>query len=139
MQKLRAILFRGKVEQGKLTLDDKERFLRYIRKFEGKNVCLAIDYMKSIRTDNQNRYYWGGVVTPLADEFGYFPDQMHDALRMKFLTKYDDSDLPTIESSSRLSRIEMSEYIEKIRTWAMTEYNINLPTPEEYKLLHNLA
>ena len=138
MNKMRGIVFTGRVEGGKLALDGAQQFSNYIKKFEKKRVCLAIDQIKSTRTNQQNGYYWGDIIGPIMKEFGYYKDEMHDALKIKFLTKYNDSDLPTLESTSRLGRNEMGEYIENIRTWAMTEHHINLPTPEEYKLLHNL-
>ena len=125
-------IFRGVVKQGKLKVDNPTQFMIYLAILEGNRFQLEIHREKHARTLSQNAYYWGVIIELLGQHFGYEPDEMHEALKFKFLRKHEDSDLVTVGSTAKLDTVQFSEYIEKIMEWASKEYGIYIPVPGEY-------
>ena len=86
-----------------------------------------------VRTLPMNNLYWGCYVRIIADHLGYFPDELHSELKILFNPK-DSKLVPGARiggSTARMTRKEFSEYLLKIRAWAMTEHNIDLPEQEK--------
>lgn len=85
------------------------------------------------RTLPQNSLYWGVYVKIIADYLGYFPDELHAELKLLFNPK--DSRLVLGEkvggTTTKMTRKEFTEYLEKIRIWAMQEHWIDLPEAEK--------
>jgi len=88
----------------------------------------------------QNSYYWKCIVQGLAEELGYFPNEMHDALRAKFLSEYEmiscnDNQIVInkIGSTTALNTKSFEQYTEQIRVWALTDLGIRLMLPNEYE------
>lgn len=127
------LTFPGTVKQGNLVLESPARFSRFLKGFEGKRVELILRRRKRTRTDQQNRYYWGVIIDILGNEFGYEPEEMHSALKLKLLRVDQDQDHPieTVKSTASLSTIEFLDYIARIQRWAAQEFNIYLPDPKE--------
>jgi hypothetical protein len=123
--------FTGKIKKGKVHLQNKNSFDEYARKFEGKNVEITIDRVQQSRTLKQNSYYWGVVIEILTKEFGYGPDEIHEALKFLFLKKLLNEDLITVKSTTSLTTKEFGEYIEKIKVWASSNHNIYIPDSDE--------
>ena len=110
---------------------DKEKVIAYLNRLPIRELGYKIDIqtIRHTRSLNQNKYYWGVIIKMLGDEFGYIAEEMHDALRMRFLQVHTNK-LPTIKSTTELSTKEMEEYLSKIRQWA-SEEGIFLPLPNE--------
>lgn len=111
---------------------DKEKVISYIKRLP-ENLLgykLQIQTIRRTRSLNENSYYWGVVVKMLADELGYLPEEMHDALRIKFLTIHTDK-LPSIKTTTKLTTSEFEEYLSKIRTWSSLELGVLIPMPNE--------
>ena len=70
------------------------------------------------------------IIEILSDNFGYNKDEMHEALRFKFLKKHDDTDLVTVGSTAKLSTAEFTEYIDAILRWSATEYQVVIPSAD---------
>jgi hypothetical protein len=88
----------------------------------------------------QNSYYWKCIVQGLAEELGYFPDEMHDCLKLKFSSEWQSIEindktvgLQVVKSSARMNTKEFEVYADQIRIWAMTELGIRLMMPNEYE------
>jgi hypothetical protein len=111
--------FTGKVNNGKLTLDDRLGFKQYLYNLEGY-VTLEIKIAKKVRSPQQNAYY-RVIVRELSKELGYTEQEMHEVLKQK----YD------IESTKSLAVEEFGEYIDQIIRWAVTEMGIVLPDPKQ--------
>jgi hypothetical protein len=126
------LIFRGIIKQGKLKFDTPDKFMVYLSGLEGKRFELTLQKERHARTLSQNAYYWGVVVEILRNHFGYESDEMHEALKFKFLRKFEDSDLVTVGSTAKLSTVEFCEYIDRIMEWAASEYRIVIPTAGEY-------
>lgn len=122
-------LFRGKVEKGKLMLDDPSRYLVRLSSLEGKRIELTVRKQRETRSDNQNRYYWGVIIAILSEHCGYTTDEMHDALKFKFLSdrNADDKGLVKMRSTAKLSTDEFIQYTNQIVMWAAQEMNVYIP------------
>ena len=88
----------------------------------------------------QNNYYWACIVQPLGQELGYFPDEMHDTLKVKFASEWQSIEinekqigLQTVNSTARMNTKDFEVYAEQIRIWALTELGIRLMLPNEFK------
>jgi len=111
--------FAGKVEQGKLTLDDNLGFRDYLRLIEG-DVHLEIKPAEKVRSPQQNAYY-RVIIRLLAKELGYTEAEMHNVIKEKY----------EIQSTKQLSVPEFTELIEEIKRWAVIEMGIVLPNAKQ--------
>jgi len=123
-------IFHGKIDSGKIVFDTAVKFNSYLETLDGKRVEVVVRKERSQRSNNQNSYYWGVVLPILGDYFGYEPDEMHEALKLKFL-QIGPCDVPTVKSTTKLNTTEFEEYLERIRRWAATEYSVQIPLPGE--------
>jgi hypothetical protein len=126
------LIFRGVVKQGKLKFDAPDKFMVYLSGLEDKRFELTLQKERHARTLSQNAYYWGVVIEILRNHFGYEAEELHEALKIKFLSKHEDSNLPTVGSTAKLSTVEFCEYIDRIMEWAASEHRIVIPTAGEY-------
>ena len=120
----------GTVKQGEVLLDSPSRYLSEVRKLEGKQIEAIIRVYKSTRSNNQNSYYWGVILPILGGYFGYDTDDMHSALKYKFLRK-GACDIETVQSTTKMTTAQFEEYVETVRRWALTEWNVSVPLPNE--------
>jgi hypothetical protein len=114
---------------------DKRRLFEFLKQLRGKHT-LSFERVKQSRSQAQNKYYWGVIVPTLASEFGYFKDEMHELLRKKFLGYTKENPISgEVEmfamSTTKLNTAEMEVYLENIRTWALSEFSVYLPLPNE--------
>lgn len=123
-------IFHGKIEGLLLVWDNPEKVRGYLKGLEGKRIDVTIRKERSQRSTNQNNYYFGVVCKVLGDYFGYEVDDMHEALKLKFL-QVGPCDVPTIKSTTKLNTSEFEDYLERIRRWAATEYSVVVPLPNE--------
>jgi len=122
----------ARVDQtGRIRPDRQQDFLRHVRGFAGQPVEVIVRKVRSQRSGKQNRYYWPVVVGLLAEHCGYTPEEMHEALKWKFLRTEVDSPLPTVRSTTSLSTVEFEEYQEQIRIWASSDLGVYIPLPNE--------
>jgi len=127
-------IFSGMIENNKLILDNKSGLLDYIKVLGGgkpeQRVNLTIEKFRKKRSNNQNDYYWGVVVDILGNELGYTPDEMNEAIKMKFLL-IEGEVLDTMKSTKDLNTVEFEDLMERIRIWASKDLNIYIPNPNE--------
>ena len=122
-------IFVGKVDHGKLTLTDRDRFDHYLTGLAGE-VQVIVRKPRKDRSDRQNRYFHGVICQMVGDEIGIIPDEAKDLLKMMFL-KVEKNGYTTMKQTSKLSTVEMEEFHENCRRWAAETLNINVPTPNE--------
>ena len=122
----------GKVDaDGRLSFDDAVAFAKVRSLLRGQPVQVLIEPKRKLRSLAENGYYWGVVIPLLCEWSGYSRDEMHDALREKFLGRYDEnSGLTCIASTSSLSTVEFEKYMSDIRQWA-SEQKVVIPLPNE--------
>ena len=118
---------------------DKQTLINYLKEL-GNDYLVDVKKQRNTRSNMQNNYYWSCIVQVLSNELGYFPDEIHDVLRAKFLSEYEmisinDNQiaLNKIGSTTALNTKAFEVYTEQIRVWAMTELGIRLMLPNEYE------
>jgi len=126
------IRHRAKITEGKqLHLWDRERFERQLQSYKANaKVWVIIKEDADIRSLRQNAYYHGVLVKRLAHFCGYEHDEMHEALKWKFLQK-PEAPIPTVRSTTTLTTKEFKAYNESIKRWAAQEFDLYLPDPNE--------
>jgi hypothetical protein len=105
-----------------------------IKRFEGKEVEIIVQKKRFVRSVAQNRLWWL-YMDILHKELGYSKEEMHMIARFKFLKRekvieHTGEIVEYIESTTRLSRTQFAETIDKLVQWA-AEMNIVLPLPNE--------
>ena len=127
-------VWRGTVTgEGVFAPDSLAEMQAFIRQYKGQRVEVVFRKERSQRSLNQNSYYWGVIVQMLAEEFGYDPEEMHEVLLAEKSREYGENPLapPKIKRSSSMSTVEAEEYFERVRRWALTEFGIRIPLPNE--------
>jgi hypothetical protein len=117
---------------------DKQSLINYLKELENDYI-VDVKKQRNNRSNMQNNYYWACIVQPLASELGYFPDELHDCLKVKFASEWQSIEinekqigLQVVNSSARMNTKEFELYAEQIRIWALSELSIRLMLPNEY-------
>ena len=118
---------------------EKQMLFNYLKDL-GKDYIVNVKKQRNTRSNMQNNYYWACIVQPLGQELGYFPDEMHDTLKVKFASEWQSIEinekqigLQTVNSTARMNTKDFEVYAEQIRIWALTELGIRLMLPNEFK------
>ena len=118
---------------------DKQSLINYLKEL-GNDYIVDVKKQRNNRSNMQNSYYWKCIVQGLAEELGYFPDEMHDILKVKFASEWQSIEihdktvgLQVVKSSARMNTKEFEVYADQIRIWALTELGIRLMMPNEYE------
>lgn len=126
-------IFAADIVKGKLFIKNRRQFDDYIASQAGKMIVVVRKDRKN-RSDDQNRYYWGVIIDILGNHFGYTPDEMHEAIKLKFLRKKIGRGPETVGSTTVLDTKEFSELVDKIIIWAQTEFDVKIPLPNEVEV-----
>ena len=117
---------------------DKQSLINYLKEL-GNDYIVEVKKQRNNRSNMQNSYYWKCIVQGLSEELGYFPDEMHDILKVKFSSEWQSVivkdktiGLQVINSSATMDTKAFEIYADQIRIWALTELNIRLMLPNEY-------
>jgi hypothetical protein len=118
---------------------DKQSLISYLKEL-GNDYLVDVKKQRNTRSKMQNNYYWACIVQPLGNELGYFPDEMHDTLKVKFASEWQSIEindkqigLQTVNSTARMNSKEFEVYADQIRIWALTELGVRLMLPNEYE------
>jgi len=121
------------------TSQDKQTLFNYLKELE-TDYIVKVKKQRNNRSNMQNNYYWACIVQPLGESLGYFPDEMHDTLKVKFASEWQSIEinekqigLQTVNSTARMNTKDFEVYVEQIRIWALTELGIRLMLPNEFK------
>ena len=71
---------------------DKQTLYNYLKELDS-GYLVKERKQRNNRSNMQNNYYWACIVQPLANELGYFPDEMHDTLKVKFASEWQSIEL----------------------------------------------
>ena len=118
---------------------DKMQLVNYLKDMESP-YTVEVKKHRNTRSNVQNNYYWKCIVQVLAQELGYFNDEMHDILKVKFSSEWQSIQvnnktigLQTVNSTARMNTKSFEIYAETIRIWALSELGIRLMLPNEYE------
>lgn len=126
-------IFFGTVKHNKVIFEKVDLLNGYLISLEGKDIEIVIRKRKKNRTLSQNNWYWSCVVGIAAEHFGYEPDEMHEAYKFLFLRKHVEGKPETVRSTTSLTTVEFSSYVEKCRQFCAEE-EIVIPDPGEIDL-----
>jgi hypothetical protein len=118
---------------------DKQSLFSYLKELENDYI-VSVKKQRNTRSNMQNNYYWKCIVQELSDFTGFFPDEMHDILKVKFSSEWQTIEVEdicvgvqTLNSTARMNTAEFELYAEQIRIWALTDLGIRLMLPNEYE------
>lgn len=98
------------------------------------DFCPKCGYVFNQRSNNQNRYCWGVVVKIISDETGNDANDVYEFLKLKFNQKsvtIKGQEHVIGGSLAALSKPEFEIAMERVRAWALMEYGIVIPLPNE--------
>lgn len=132
-------IFYGSVARGEFLPLKSTEFKAAVQRLEGQEVMLTIAPKRKPRSAEENRYYWGVVVSILSDELGLIPEEVHDIVKNKFLLNHRIKTengkvvwaVAYPRSTSTLSTSEFEDLMSKVRMWAASEFKIYIPLPNE--------
>lgn len=125
------------IEDGKLIPMDRSIFARFVLKLKGEDIVEIRKHVRN-RTLPQNSYYWGVVLKLISDSTGFTVEECHQVFKIKFLTyrkTYKNKEYSFVKSTTKLSTLEMTEYIDKIKDFASSELSVYIPDADEYNSL----
>ena len=133
MSKIPAPAFRGTVpEDGKLHIINGKKFAQYIATLHG-DVLVRVEKPKRKRSDAQNRWYWGVVLQLMEEETGHTKEELHEAMKMRFnkrLITLGGNVMTIPGTTTKMKTSEFSEFVEKVRHFAVTYLNLTIPDPD---------
>jgi len=124
------ILHHGIVRDGKFHAENIQVFKGAFSGLEGKRVTVTVKKYHKDRSSNQNKYYWSVVLGVFGEYLGYTTEELHEAMKMKFLLVHSDGKPDTVRSTTELNTVEMEAYLESIRQFAAI-YGVSIPLPNE--------
>lgn len=133
--------FYGKIIMGEtstpvIKLYDANNFQELKYRLLGKEIELQLKKKTKKRSNPQNAYYWGCVLTVFGNALGYTAEEMHLICADKFLKYYEiGKPFPRIRSTTELSTVQFNEYCSQIQIWASTDFGIYIPDPNEWELI----
>jgi len=129
------------VENGKV-ISNRKLLADTLATFSGR-VSITIQKAKKVRSNQQNKYLHAAftilskeLINYTGDE-RYTPAMVKDIVKCKFLTvdminENSGEVIGTrIKSTTELSTLEMSEFIDNMIRWAAEQFNINIIYPNE--------
>jgi hypothetical protein len=95
---------------------------------------VTVKKYKRNRSLSQNSLYWMWI-TGIGEKLGYFRDEMHMVLALKFLppvtVEWGGRKIVSAKSTSSLNVKEFTDYLNQIEIFAATELGLNLPHPAD--------
>jgi hypothetical protein len=125
--------FRAMVKEDGTLVINKQCFTAYMQHLldlKGMEVNITVDKIHRNRSENQNRYYHAVICKMLADETGHTKDEIHEAMKVKFLS-FEDNGIKYVRSTTDLDTKETEHYYEEIRRWAASDLNLFIPDPNQ--------
>jgi hypothetical protein len=129
--KIKSEVLNGKM---KFNANQKNILDKWLMCLNGKEVEVVIKIRRNKRTIPQNSYYWGVVLDLIAESTGYTTQELHEFFKRLFLKKVikiGGVDYEVSESTSKLNTEQFSDYIEKIKKFAVMKLDLHIPSPDE--------
>ena len=118
---------------------DKLMLINYLKEL-GNDYIVDVKKQRNNRSMMQNNYYWKCIVQTLSEELGFYPNEIHDILKVKFASEWQSIEvnnnkvgLQVINSTATMDTKAFGIYAEQIRIWALSELNIRLMLPNEFE------
>lgn len=112
--------FKANIKNGKLLFIDYDRFKDWLSFQKDSAVDITIKKPFNKRSIDQNSRYWKVYCKQLGDYLGYEPDEIHVIFKYFILKPHFD-----LQSTTELSKMQFSEYCERIEIWCNNEHEFN--------------
>jgi hypothetical protein len=127
-------LFFARSENKQLRFSNPRVLDNYLASVDKKALYVTVELVRGIRTLNQNAYLWGVVYKLIADYTGCSEKAIHLFCKKKFLKrkfmKVLGEEVEDESSTTHLSKLDFSDYVEEIRAFFGQEYGIIIPDPQ---------
>lgn len=126
----------GEIRDGKLKVDARGQMLDALVDWHDGPVTITIEEQKATRSQQANAYYWAVVVKQLAAYSGTTPDETHEVLKLKFLSKeiaFANGNGEVVAefviggSTRQLDSTAFYDYVERIRQWSLEALEVYIP------------
>ena len=135
------IQIRTSVTNGKLTRN-RNLILEAINSYEGKDVLITFEKPKKQRSNNQNAYYFGVILSILQncikESWGevWSKEKAHDfcKLQFNFIERVNESTGEVVKvpkSTTENTTTAQEEYHAEIRNFIKEWFNVDVPLPNE--------
>jgi hypothetical protein len=120
------------VEQDKIVLSPQAKStlrtrLRGVK--DGTPILITVEKQRAHRSLDANAYYWGCVLRLISEYNGDEVYDLHEFFKKRFNPQAILGD--TIGgSTAKMNTLEFTEYIEKIRRFALMELGVSIPDPD---------
>lgn len=131
-RKFERLAHHGRLEEGKLRLDNPSWFKGMLMQFSNAPVVLTLERRVKSKSKQQTGYYWALVLPTISEHTGHSPEDLHDIFKAKFLRRkrtWRGGDIAIVHSTSSLSSNEMAEFITNVILEA-NELGIEVPPPD---------
>jgi len=143
---MRQIKTIGKIEKGKLNIAKRNDFIKAIQSFNDCSVNIIIEKQYKKRSEQENKYYWGGIIPffrqGYKDTTGQDIDSetAHNTLKNECnyneLINTKTGEVKKIpKSTAQLTTVEFEEYLQKCREFIYEWFGIDTPLPGENIML----
>jgi len=105
---------------------DKARLHEYLETLSG---AIRVERVRRKRSLDANALYWVWMCV-IGDHLGYFKDEIHEIALDMFAPRRQLLDRFVIVRTSAMDSAQMSQYMNRIKMWAMHELNVTLPEPD---------
>ena len=140
------IQIRTSVTNGKLTRN-RNLILEAINSYEGKELLITFEKPKKQRSNNQNAYYFGVILSILQncikESWGevWSKEKAHDfcKLQFNFIERVNESTGEVVKvpkSTTENTTTAQEEYHAEIRNFIKEWFNVDVPLPNEEILLN---
>lgn len=105
-----------------------------------QSYTIYICNKRKFRTGNQNKYYWGVVISTVANRTGYEVEELHEMFKKKFALRtrfsfngYADNTIVEEfpQSTKMMNTKEFGDYVDKIIRWFDENFHEHIPAPNE--------
>ena len=128
-------IHKAKIKDCQVVFEERERYENWLFQLNENDVEVIVRKPKKIRSQRQNRYYWGVVLKLIAEATGEDIEDLHNHFSFKWLgTTGKSGKLVSRKSTALLTTAEFTEYIEKIIRWGGMFLEITFPEPESIDL-----
>lgn len=123
---------------GRIRFDARALFDAFVKRLHGQPVTITVKKQTRAKSRSQLGYLWGVVYPVIAEDLGYREyevDQVHDAVMRELRgLQPEPNPLKLRVSLAAMSHEEVSEYIEDVRHWAVTEHGIVTPDADKVEI-----
>lgn len=121
--------FTAEIRDGKTLWYDRQRVSEFIRSLEGQQVTVTVEKRQELHSARQRGYYRRVILPTLErDGPGYTAEEWHEILKHMFLLTEKDGRV-FARSTGTLSKLEYSNYIDKILRWSAIELGVVIEDP----------